>query len=122
MRRPLAWFCLAIALTGPFVVQARVAYGLALAVSEIGCNVLESGQEIEDEAYDGHDLVAVVAHSDVELGCHHALPLSLDVLTVAPSPILASLGLPIDRYWRGHRKWPPPIARQRRALLQVFLI
>ncbi len=122
MRRPLGWLCLMISLTGPFVVQARVAHGLALAISELGQNILESGQEIEDEAYDGRDFISIVAHSSAGIDHLHTVPLSFDLPALTLTPTTAPSNPHAGAYWRGHRKWPPPIAQRRRALLQIFLI
>ena len=122
MRRFVAWLCLMIALAGPLASQARIAYGLMLSRSEIGQNVLESGQEVEDEEYDGREMAAVFAHLDSgALGLLDlALPLDLPYL------ILASITSPSESRevgWRqGRWKWPPPTARQRCALLQTLLI
>ena len=88
MRRLAAWLCLFIALAGPLVSQAKIAYGIALSRAEVGLNVLESGQEIEDEDYDGRDLVTVVvAHPDAGLDGPLALPLPPGIFAFVPAPI-----------------------------------
>ncbi|MBX6312871.1 MAG: hypothetical protein IRY99_08145 [Isosphaeraceae bacterium] len=122
MRRVAAWLCLFIALAGPLVSQAKIAYGIALAVSEIGRNVLESSQEVADEDYDGHDLVTIMAHADAGLDDLQALSLPFDLLALVPLPIIFPSDSHAVERWHGQWKWPPPTAQQRCTLLQVFLI
>lgn len=122
MRRFVAWLCLIVALAGPFASQARIAYGLLLSRSEIGLNVLESGQEVEDEEYDGRDMVAVFAHFDASPIGLLELALPLDLPSLRSTPI-ASLCHSRETGWCQSRwKWPPLTARERCALLQTLLI
>lgn len=122
MRRLSTWLCLFVALAGPLASQAKVAYGIALSRAEVGSSVLESGQEIEDEDYDGRDMVTVVAHPDAGPDGLVVLCLPLVIHSFIPVPI----DLPCDSHdaWCRHGgwKWPPPTARQRCALLQTLLI
>lgn len=121
MRRLMAWLCLFIALAGPLASQARVAHGFILSRAEIGSNVLESGQEIEDEDYDGRDTIAVVAHLDAGPGVGLDLSLPMAIVAIAPTPIAGPVDTHADRR-PGGWKWPPPTALERCALLQTLLI
>ncbi len=124
MRRVLAWLCLILGVAGPFASQARVAYGLMLARSEIGSNVLESGQEVDDEEYDGRDMVSVITASNpgpaglIDLAFPPLLFSieSLSIISLPESPGAEHITA------TGRWKWPPLTARQRCALLQTLLI
>jgi hypothetical protein len=109
MQRVAIWLCLFVALAGPFVVQAKIAYGIALAVSEIGRDVLESGQEVEDEGYDGRDLVTVVAHADAGLDHLQAQPLPFESLVLVPLRIVSPADSHAVERWHGQWKWPPQL-------------
>jgi hypothetical protein len=122
MRRLEAWLCILIALTSPFVSQAKVAYGMALCLSEIGGNVLESSQEVADEDYDGRDLVTVMTHGVVGLDRVQTAAFPFQLPALVPTPIASVSDARTAERWHGPWKWPPPAARQRRALLQIFLI
>ena len=122
MHRFVAWLCLIVALAGPLASQARIAYGLLLSRSELGLNVLESGQEVEDEEYDGRDMVATFAHVDVGPTDRFNLALPFDLLSIIPAPITSPSKFREAGWRQGRWKWPPPTARQRCALLQTLLI
>lgn len=120
MRRFAAWSCLCLVLAVPFVVQARVAHGIALAISDAGKSLLESGQEAADEEFDGRDLVAVHAPHDIGLDPFLTAHLGLDLPGLAlpscgrlPDPVVAVRGV-------GPWRWPPPDAARRRSLLQSY--
>ncbi len=122
MRRFVAWLCLIIALAGPLASQARIAYGLLLSRSEIGLNILESGQEVDDEEYDGRDMVAVFAHFDAGPVGSIDLSLPLDLSFLIPAPITSPSESREAGRCQSRWKWPPPTARERCALLQTLLI
>lgn len=121
MRQWTAWLCILIALASPVVSQAKVAYGLALSITELGRNILESTQEEEDEDYDGRDVVALAADAPASLDAVTFLPASLDALPGLPPPVLAPVACPVARLRHGQWRWPPPTAQERHALLQTFL-
>ncbi len=119
MRGRLAWLCLFLAATGPFVCQARIAYGVLLARSEIGSTTLESGQEVEDEEYDGRDLAAVLSQSNHDLsGPAHDFVNALTLATCLPILFIFPRGLDGAGRPRPGWKWPPPTASERAVLLQ----
>lgn len=123
MRRPAAWLCLLIALASPLASQAKAAYGLALWVSEIGRNVLESPQEEEDEAYDGHDLLALTApvHAGLDASSYGLTP-AFDFLPPGRDSLLFSFDAWLVLRPHGRVYWPPPTLHRRLASLQTFLI
>ncbi len=119
--RPLAWLCLLLALAGPLVSEARVAYGLALSAAEIGRSVIESTQEEADEDYDGQDAVTVIAKAPVGLDSLLTPPAAFDLAASPPSFDLCPPETRLVPPRHGRWSWPPPTAWQRHALLQVFL-
>ena len=123
MGRRASLLCLILAVAGPLASQAKVAYGLALALSEIGRHVLESTQEVADEDYDGRELVTLAADTGAGLDGLRAPCGAVDSLAPVPIPITTSPSTQreVER-WRVPWRWPPPTARQRCTLLQVFLI
>lgn len=121
MRRRIAvLICLFLASAGPMASQARVAYGLAKSLSEVGHNVIEPGQEVEDEAYDGQDIVTMTADVATGLDAPQALPFAFGFLTPGLA-LYSSLEDGPARPLAGRVYWPPPL-RQRLASLQTFLI
>jgi hypothetical protein len=123
MRHPVAWLCLLIALASPLASQAKAAYGLALWLSEIGHNVLESPQEEEDEAYDGHDLLALTASAHVGIdGSSQGLTPAFDLPPPSPNSFLAAFDVGLVLRPHGRVYWPPPTLSRRLASLQTFLL
>jgi hypothetical protein len=122
MRRRATWPCLLIALAGPLVSEARVAYGLASSLAEIGQNLYESAEEDADEDYDGHELVAVTVNAPPEIDALTALPGVFDFLTPGLLRDLPPASSSLVRHRHGQSQWPPPTAQKRHALLQTFLI
>ena len=122
MRRFAAWSCLCIILAGPLVVQARIAYGIALSRSEAGKSNFESDREEADEDFDGHELVGVAlqqgaASADVLLAPDLLPGLALLALPSLPaSADLSGAATPRAGPWRR----PPPDASRRHSLLQSF--
>ncbi len=120
MRRFTAWSCLCLVFAGPFVVQARVAHGLALAIAVAGKSLCESGQEAADEEFDGRDLVAITAAHDArgDLLLAHHLPLNLSILATPTCGTLSD-AIGVERRV-GPWRWPPPAAALRQSLLQIY--
>jgi hypothetical protein len=124
MPRPLALFCLILALGGPLANQERVADGLSRALADrMGCVVLESSAEDQDEDEASGDL-GIVA---MKVGADRpndllALPFSC-VLTLDQLPLPSRISGETGATWsrRCLSSWPPPGAERRQSLLQVFL-
>jgi hypothetical protein len=122
MRRQATWLCLGIALAGPLASEARLAYGLAMSLAELGQNLYESAEEDADEDYDGHELLAVTVNAPLEIDPLTALPRAFDFLTPESLHDLPPASSYLVRNRHGQSLWPPPTARTRHALLQTFLI
>lgn len=121
MRRATTWLCLLIALASPLLSQAKVAYGFGASLAEIGQTALESAQEVADELDDGHEVITLAASAPVGINSPSAFSPTFDALILlTPSSLLPSAFAAV-RERHGQWYWPPPTARQRHALLQVFL-
>ena len=122
MRRWTALICLVLALSGPLLVQAKFADGLAHALSElIAPKIFMEEDQDEAETFDGVSLVALPPADHAGLGRSFAPASWFEPPALFhPSAVLpVDPGAGWDRRWRS--PWPPPSADRRHALLQVFL-
>ncbi|WP_422929235.1 hypothetical protein [Singulisphaera sp. PoT] len=111
--------CIAIALAGPMLSQAKLAYGLTLSVAEIGRLLMESAEEQGDEAYDGSEVVALVANPETGLEAPRASTAPFDLTMNPPAASTLLLASEAARPRRERRRWPPS-APTRQAWLQIY--